>query len=79
MTDELTAKQVVRRLDLLISILLDSAPAAEAVPTAAKIQRLTSLGLSPAETASVLGKPTNYVTASLAGRKKLAAKRARPR
>lgn len=77
MTDELTAKQVVRRLDILISILLDSAPAAEAVSTTAKIQRLTSLGLSPAETASVLGKATNYVTASLAGKKKATARRAR--
>ena len=75
MTDELSAKQVVRRLDILISIMLDSAPGGEAVTTTAKIQRLTSLGLTPAETASILGKATNYVTASLAARRKAPTKR----
>ena len=77
MTDELSTKQVVRRLDILISIMLDAASGAEAVSTTAKIQRLTSLGLPPAEIASILGKGTYYVTASLAGIRKSAERRAR--
>ena len=70
MNDDLLGERLVRRLDILIALLLDSSPGTEHVQTATKIQRLTALGVSPAETASILGKPTNYVTASLAGKKR---------
>lgn len=61
--------KVLQRLDVLISLRLE-APIPDELPSvASKVDRLIRLGLAPAEVASVLGKPTKYVTAILAKRK----------
>ena len=77
MDADLFAEQMLRRLDTLIAVMLDVTPTQGRVPVASKIQRLAGIGLAPAEIASILGKPTNYVTASLATKRKPTAKRAR--
>jgi hypothetical protein len=54
---------VTRRLDVLISITLDQVGEGS-MQIAAKIQRLSLLGLSAAEISRIVGKPKNYVTAT---------------
>lgn len=62
--------QMLRRLDVLILLELER-PRGEKPPTMTeKIERLMSFGLSMAEVADVIGKPTNYVTATISRRKK---------
>lgn len=66
--------QILRRLDVLISIELEKPVESKTVPLAGKIKRMAELGLSVSEIASVIGKPTNYVTATLSQQKKSAQK-----
>ncbi len=72
--EEKFRSELLRRLDLLVSIMLESPRAESSVTTMDKIVRLTELGLLPSEIARVLGKPTNYVTGALAARKRRAKK-----
>ena len=58
------ADPVVRRLDLLVSVALDGLAPGGQMSVAEKIQRLTGLGMSAAEIAGIVRKPTNYVTAT---------------
>jgi hypothetical protein len=76
MDDDLFRAKLLRRLDTLIAVMLDASPS-ESAPVAAKIKRLASAGLTPTEIGSILGKPANYVTASLSDQKKSAARRSR--
>lgn len=65
MKEDQFQKEILRRLDVLISLQLDG-PAPESPPSiASKVRRLTDLGLAPAEVASIIRKPVNYVTAIL--------------
>jgi len=58
-------RKVLQRLGVLISLRLD-VPTSDRLPSiASKVVRLSGLGLSPSEVASILGKPTKYVTANL--------------
>ncbi len=61
---------VLKRLDTLISLLLEPLPAGDSTSVSEKVRRLLNLGLGAAEVAEILGKPTNYVTAVIAKRKK---------
>ncbi|MEE9167744.1 MAG: hypothetical protein V3U24_09855 [Candidatus Neomarinimicrobiota bacterium] len=70
MQDHILLKQVVRRLDILIALHLETLGGSEAARPTAKIQHLAGLGLLPSEVASILGKSTNYVTATLSQMKK---------
>ena len=54
---------LVRRLDILISLMLDVGAGGPTVPISAKILRLLNLGLTPAEVAEIVGRSPNYVTA----------------
>jgi len=68
-------KQLLKRLDLIIRLLLDRG-SSEAPPSITSIvHRLLDLGFSSAEIASIMGKPLNYVTA-LSSAKKAKAKKA---
>jgi hypothetical protein len=69
MDDNLFHARLLRRLDILIAMLLDASPT-ESIPMAAKIKRLAGAGLTAAEIGGILGRPTNYVTASLSEQKK---------
>ena len=63
-------KTIIRRLNALISLTADIALSKDSASASDKIQRLTSLGLSPAEIGEILNKPTNYITAALHQKKK---------
>ena len=70
MDEEKLLKQIVRRLDIIIALQTEGLAKDEVVIPAQKIKRLASVGLSPSEIATFIGKPTNYVTATLARKKK---------
>jgi len=66
MKEDYFQKELLRRLDVLISLQLES-PVADKQPSiASKVHRLINLGLTPREVAAIIGKPINYVTAVLA-------------
>jgi len=62
--------KLLKRFNTLISLMLDIASTENAVSVTKKVDRLLSLGLSPAEIGEILGKPTNYVTAIMHSKKK---------
>ena len=61
---------MVKRFNLIVSLLLELVGKDDALPISGKIERLSKLGLEPAEIAEVLGKKTNYVTAIISQKKK---------
>ena len=69
MKEDQIQKEILRRLDVLICLQLDRPPAETPPSIASKVRRLVDLGLAPAEVASILGKPVNYVTAILSTKK----------
>lgn len=75
MDDSQFRATLIKRLNVLISIALDAASETTYKSTAEKVDHLISLGLSPAEIAQILGKPTNYVTALVHTKKKRLMKR----
>ena len=70
MDNDTLLKEVIRRLDVLIALQIETLDGPEAARPTTKIQRLSKLGLSPSEVAGIVGKPTNYVTATLSQQKK---------
>ena len=72
MDNDTLLKQVIRRLDVLIALQIESSGGPDAIRPAAKIRRLSELGLSSSDVASIVGKPINYVTATLSMEKKRA-------
>jgi hypothetical protein len=62
--------EVVRRLDVLIGVTLDSIGKEKALTTREKILTLKVAGLSPSEIGRILGVQTSYVTATLSQTKK---------
>ncbi len=66
MKEEQFQKELLRRLDVLISIQLDATPSEGQASIVSKVCRLVNLGLAPAEVATIIGKPVNYITAILA-------------
>lgn len=64
-------ESVVRRLDIIIGLLLDRATDQVGGPSmTSKIYRLSDLGLSASEIATITRKGNNYVGAVLGTRKK---------
>jgi transposase-like protein len=64
-----SSEDVIKRLDILISLVLEQSSAQGAPPMSDKISRLADLGVSPADIARILRKPLNNVTATLSQRK----------
>jgi hypothetical protein len=62
-------ESLVRRLDILISLVLEHSPAQTGFSMSEKIGKLADLGVAAADIARILGKPLNYVTATLSQRK----------
>ncbi len=60
--------EIVKRLDILIAVTLDNV-SKEGLSMADKITKLNDLGVSSSDIARILGKPANYVTATLSQRK----------
>ena len=63
MDDAKLQKTLIKRLNTLISLMVDVALRGDSASTSDKIQYLLKLGLSPTEVGEVLNKPTNYITA----------------
>ncbi|MBI2059207.1 MAG: hypothetical protein HYT87_05490 [Nitrospirae bacterium] len=57
---------IARRLDLITALLLDQVDFDEIASAAQKIRRLLAMGASPSEIARIVGKPINFVTATIA-------------
>jgi hypothetical protein len=68
--DDQFRQDVLLRLDVIVALLLDAPGAGGQPSTSAKIQRLLGLGFSQAQTASMVRKPANYVSAVIAESKK---------
>ena len=68
--EEKFGRELLRRLDILISLLLETPKADKPTTMTDKIAKLSDLGLTPAETGRILGKPVNYVTGALSARKR---------
>jgi len=58
-------EDVIKRLDILISLVLEQSSAQGVSPMSDKIGKLADLGVAPADIARILRKPLNYVTATL--------------
>lgn len=69
MANEFDSASIRRRLDCMILLLLEIAPR-KAESTVSKIDYLLELGFSQSEVAQIIGKKINYVTATIAKRKK---------
>lgn len=63
-----TDQSVVKRLNVMIALMLDQMKEDQGTSMAAKIVKLAALGLVPSDIAGIVGKPLNYVTATLAQR-----------
>ena len=70
MNEDISQKKITKRLDILISLLLDFASDKGSVSIAQKVERLSALGLAPSEIGEILGKKTNYISAVIHDRKK---------
>jgi len=63
-------KQILKRLDVLVMLTVENSMNQEPLPMSRKILRLLDLGLTQPEVAGIIGKPTKYVTATVAKEKK---------
>jgi hypothetical protein len=68
--------EVIDRLNIIIRLLLERSADTDAPNIAQMIVRLDMMGLAPGEIASIIGKPSNYVTATLHTRKNRAKRKA---
>lgn len=78
MEQERFQRELLRRLDVLIALQLEQDRPTKSVPVFGKVRWLTELGLAPSEVASIIGKPTSYVTAVLAQQRKKRPKKELP-
>ncbi len=69
MDDNAILNSILKRLDILICMGLEKPLLEKPTTMANRIVRLQAIGLSPSEIAAVLGKPTNYVTATISRKK----------
>jgi len=70
MNNEKIFNQIIRRLDIIISLQLEASLETEAVPISSKIKKLSELGISASDIASIVNKPLNYITATLSQKRK---------
>ena len=71
MDNEKILSQILRRLNILISLHLETSFETKNVPISNKIQKLAKLGLTSSEIASIISKPINYVTATISKMRKI--------
>ena len=62
--------EVLKRLDWIVALMANQASRNEMPATSQLIDFLLGMGLGPAEVARVLGKPTKYVTAHTATKRR---------
>jgi hypothetical protein len=68
-------QEVLKRLDRLIAIQVHQACRQEAPTVTQTIDYLLQMGLTPSETAQVVGKPTSYVSATQSNKRRRAQKK----
>ncbi len=69
MEDVKLMAKIIRRLDILIVLELEKVGDSDGMCLADKIFRLSELGVTSAEISDIVGKPINYITATLSRRK----------
>lgn len=69
MNAEQVATKLLKRMDVIILLLLESEPGG-AGTTTAKIERLLGFSLTQSEVAEIIGKSGSYVSAVMSGKKK---------
>lgn len=62
-------EDIINRLNILISLVLEQSSPHAALSTSDKIGKLANLGVPASDIARILGKSLNYVTATLSQRK----------
>jgi len=70
MNEEQFQKQLLARLDIVIRILLAGSDAEEKRSVADMASTLDQMGLTPGEIGAILGKASNYVSATLGNKKR---------
>ena len=70
MNEEQILDRILRRMDILIALQLEKPIEGKSTPVSVRIKRLHQLGLKASEIADLIGKSTNYVTATLSTGKK---------
>lgn len=61
-------EEIVKRLNILITLLLEQSSTGSGVSMTEKIVKLAKVGVAPADIARILGKPLNSVTSVLSRR-----------
>ena len=69
MQDNLTVEKALKRLDIIVCLLLENSVEGPLTITGI-IERLKKFNLSTSEISKIVGKPSNYVSAVTAGKKK---------
>jgi hypothetical protein len=72
MVDAFRDDAIIQRLNVLIFLGLDAAGPGTGTSTRSKVDRLLSMGLEPAQIASIIGKPITHVTSITAKARKAA-------
>jgi len=70
MTEANYDEEILLRLNVIISLLLDAQVPSSDITISSKIQRLSELGLAPAQVGKIVGRETKYVSAVLSQRSK---------
>jgi len=65
MEDDKYRQQVLARMDIIIRLLLAASEADSNRSIAQMARQLEEMNLSPAEIGAILGKPSNYISATL--------------
>jgi hypothetical protein len=65
-------QKLIKRLDLLLRVQLESAPQKTSISITQIVHRLLDYGLSPPEVSSIIGRPVNYITALTSSKRKKA-------
>lgn len=63
-------EEIVKRLNVLISLALEQLSREKTLSITKKIQKLADLNVTPVDIAKILNKPLNYITAILSQRKR---------
>jgi regulatory protein YycI of two-component signal transduction system YycFG len=74
--DQKNLEEIIKRLNILIALNLENT-AQKGLSMTDKIIKLSNLGVSSADIARILGKPANYITATLSQKKRKKKKKGR--
>ena len=70
MKNEIPEARLMKRLDAIILLLLESSDPSAKISMTAKVLKLMEFGFPQPEVAAIIGRPLNYVTAIASGQKR---------